>query len=57
VTGEYICDLKDASVLSADLVTLAKEKAIFLRAPDEFELQGVKFIKRQLWQIKDCFNG
>lgn len=57
VIGEYICDLKDASVLSQDLVTLAKEKVVFLRAPDEFQLHGLTFTKRQLWQIKDCFNG
>lgn len=56
VTGEYICDLKDIPTIPADFITLAKEKAIFLRAPDDFELSGVRLVKRQVWQLKDCFN-
>ena len=56
VTGEYVCDLRHSVGLAKDFVRSVKEKAVFERAPDEFTLDGIRLVKRQTWQIKDCLH-
>ena len=60
-TGEYVCCLPtDYSTLvtlsSIALVGSAKKKAIELNAPEDFELDGLKFVRRDIWQKRECLQ-
>lgn len=55
--GEYVCVLKDGDIISKDLVYLAKIISIDKQAPDEFDILGIKFIRRKVFQNKDAFNA
>lgn len=57
VHGEYVCEVPSAICLEwcIDKVTDLKLRCIELNAPDEFEVDGIKLVKRQLWQKRECF--
>lgn len=51
VTGEYVCEVSSLK-LSAEFLTKAKDQCINLGAPDEFQVDGLALIKRNIWQQK-----
>jgi len=54
VNGEYFCEY-DKVLEDERFVEQAKLKAIELGAPDHFELNGVRLVKRNYWQLHECF--
>ena len=54
--GEYICVLKDESIIENNLVYLTKLKAIELKAPDEFNMGEITFTRRRTFQNKNAFQ-
>jgi hypothetical protein len=53
VHGEYVCELKTLSfALSDDHLQNVKD-IISKTAPEETEINGMKFIKRKLWQSRE----
>lgn len=54
VNSEYVVYLNGN--ISTDFVRRLKEMAIELNAPDEFELFGVRVVRRNYWQQKDTLS-
>lgn len=60
VIGEYVCMIShfNATIfLPSDIITKVKVSAIELNAPDEIEVDGLRFVKRNVWQQIDCLKN
>jgi glycosyltransferase involved in cell wall biosynthesis len=57
VTGEYVC-LLNAGVDSLDpnIIRIIKETIIHQKAPDELTVGGLRVVRRNFWQLNDCFE-
>lgn len=56
VHGEYICVIEKLKIINANFVEFYMWKAIELNAPDEFEMDGLKFVSRRTWQKRECLS-
>lgn len=54
LNGEYVC--VTSVPVTKDFVERAKSKVIELGAPDHFELDGIRIVKRNYWQLHECFR-
>lgn len=51
VNGEYVCDARNNYIqIDQTFITRLKDEVIRLKAPDELVVDGLRFIKRKVWQ-------
>jgi hypothetical protein len=68
VTGEYVCDISKTGLglnsvgfehpekFSSKIISEVKLAAIKFKAPDEINVDGFRFFKRNYWQKNICFK-
>lgn len=57
VTGEFVCDVRDnPTTLDSGFITRLKDEVIKLKAPEELTMDGLKFVKRKVWQKNDSLK-
>lgn len=57
VNGEYVCDARKNYIqLEQSFITRLKDEVIKLKAPDELVVDGLKFVKRKIWQKNDSLQ-
>jgi len=57
VSGEYVCEIwRTGQLIQGHAIENAKLLCIELEAPDKFIYGGCTFIRRQLWQRRNCLN-
>lgn len=56
VTGEYICELFGTEVVSHEFMKFFLYEIIKFGDKDELLVEGVKFVKRNVWQLQDALR-